>query len=122
MLRTHNCGQLKASDIGKEVILCGWVGSRRDHGKLIFIDVRDRYGLTQVVFIPKESADAYTGAQDLRSEFVIKVTGKVNPRPKGTINPKLVTGEVEILATKLEIINPSLTPPFEIAEDLDITE
>jgi len=122
MLRTHNCGQLKASDIGKEVILCGWVGSRRDHGKLIFIDVRDRYGLTQVVFIPKESADAYTAAQDLRSEFVIKVTGKVNPRPKGTINPKLVTGEVEILATKLEIINPSLTPPFEIAEDLDITE
>ena len=122
MLRTHNCGQLNASDIGKEVILCGWVGSRRDHGKLIFIDIRDRYGLTQVVFIPKESADAYVLAQDLRSEFVIKITGKVNSRPKGTINSKMPTGEVEVLATKLEILNPSLTPPFEITETLDITE
>ncbi|MDD5166517.1 MAG: aspartate--tRNA ligase [Candidatus Omnitrophica bacterium] len=122
MLRTHTCGELTINDVGKEVTLCGWVATRRDHGKLIFIDLRDRYGLTQVVFIPKESGEAYKTAQDLRNEFVIKVSGIVNPRPKGTINPKLKTGEVEILAKGFEILNPSLTPPFEIQEDLDITE
>ncbi|MFA5118336.1 MAG: aspartate--tRNA ligase [Candidatus Omnitrophota bacterium] len=122
MLRTHTCGQLNVSDVGKEVTVCGWVDSRRDHGKLIFIDLRDRYGLTQIVFIPKESGDAYTLAHDLRSEFVVKVKGKVNNRPKGTINPKLATGEVEIIALEMEILNSSLTPPFEVREDLDITE
>ena len=91
MLRTHTCGELNKNDAGKEVILCGWVATRRDHGKLIFIDIRDRYGLTQVVFIPKESGDAYALAQDLRSEFVIRIKGKVNERPKGTVNPKLPT-------------------------------
>ncbi len=104
MLRTHTCGQLKAADIGKQVTLCGWVANRRDHGKLIFIDIRDRYGLTQVVFIPKESGEAYKLAQGLRSEFVIKLIGQVNNRPSGTINPKLATGEVEILAKELEIL------------------
>ncbi len=122
MLRTHNCGQLTPDDTGKEVTLCGWVATRRDHGKLIFIDIRDRYGLTQVVFIPKESADAYAKAQELRNEFVVKVTGLVNKRPENTINPKLSTGQIEILAKNLEILNPSLTPPFEIEDDLDITE
>jgi len=121
MLRTHTCGQLNASDVGKVVILCGWVASRRDHGKLIFIDIRDRYGITQVVFIPQEP-DAYKNAQELRNEFVIKVKGKVNRRPEGTINPKLSTGEIEVMAQNLEILNPSLTPPFEIEEDLDLTE
>ncbi len=122
MLRTHTCGQLKTADIGKTVTLCGWIAKRRDHGKLIFIDVRDRYGLTQVVFIPKESGDAHKLAQELRSEFVIKLTGVVNQRPKGTINEKLATGEIEILAKELEILNPSNTPPFEIQDDLEITE
>ncbi|MFA6216086.1 MAG: aspartate--tRNA ligase [Candidatus Omnitrophota bacterium] len=122
MLRTHTCGQLNVSDVGKDVTVCGWVDSRRDHGKLIFIDLRDRYGLTQIVFIPKESGEAYTQAHDLRSEFVIKLKGKVNPRPKGTINPKLATGEVEIIACEMEILNMSLTPPFEVKEDLDISE
>jgi aspartyl-tRNA synthetase len=121
MLRTHNCGQLRIDDIGKEVTLCGWVATRRDHGKIIFIDIRDRYGLTQVVFIPKESA-AYTKAQSLRNEFVIRVTGGVNKRPDNTVNPKLPTGQIEIVAKDLEILNPSLTPPFEIEDDLDITE
>ena len=121
MLRTHTCGQLNASDVGKVVILCGWVASRRDHGKLIFIDIRDRYGITQVVFIPQEP-DAYKNSQELRNEFVIKVKGKVNRRPEGTINPKLSTGEIEVMAQNLEILNPSLTPPFEIEEDLDLTE
>ncbi len=122
MLRTHTCGQLTSLDIGKQVTLCGWVANRRDHGKLIFIDIRDRYGLTQVVFIPKESKDAYILAQELRSEFVIKLSGLVNKRPGGTINAKLATGEVEILAQELEILNPSNTPPFEIQDDIEITE
>ena len=122
MLRTHTCGELKGSDNTKQVTLCGWVARRRDHGKLIFIDIRDRSGFTQIVFIPKESGEAYKLAQDLRSEFVIKLTGIVNKRPTGTINEKLETGEIEVLAKELEILNPSLNPPFEIEEEAEITE
>ncbi len=122
MLRTHTCGQLTANDAGKEVTLCGWVATRRDHGKLIFIDLRDRYGLTQVTFIPKEAGDSYKGAQELRAEFVIRITGVVNKRPANNINPNLATGEIEILAKNVEILNPSLTPPFEIEDTLDVTE
>ena len=122
MLRTHSCGELTAGDLNKEVVLCGWVARRRDHGKLIFIDVRDRSGFTQIVFIPKESGEAYKAAQELRNEFVIRITGKVNKRPTGTINPKLKTGEVEVLVSGLEILNPSANPPFEIEEDLVVTE
>lgn len=122
MLRTQTCGELKKSDIAKTVTLCGWVANRRDHGKLIFIDIRDRYGLTQVVFIPKESGEAYKTAQNLRNEFVVKLTGLVNQRPQGTVNPKLATGEIEILAKELQILNPSNTPPFEILDETEITE
>ncbi|MCK9572076.1 MAG: aspartate--tRNA ligase [Candidatus Omnitrophica bacterium] len=122
MLRTHTCGELNAKDAGKEVILCGWVARRRDHGKLIFIDIRDRDGFTQVVFIPKEAPDAHKLAQELRSEFVIKLTGIVNARPQNSLNSKIATGEVEILAKKLEILNPSLTPPFEIEDNSELTE
>jgi len=122
MLRTHTCGQLNSSDSGKQVTLCGWVARRRDHGKLIFIDIRDRYGFTQVVFIPKESGEAYRLAQGLRSEFVIKLSGVVNKRPEGTINLKLATGEIEVLAKELQILNPSNTPPFDIDDASQITE
>jgi len=122
MLRTHTCGELNATDEAKQVTLCGWVARRRDHGKLIFIDIRDRSGFTQIVFIPKESGDAYKLAQELRSEFVIKLSGSVDKRPKGTINEKLATGEIEVLAKELEILNPSLNPPFEIEEETEITE
>ncbi|MFA4888983.1 MAG: aspartate--tRNA ligase [Candidatus Omnitrophota bacterium] len=122
MYRTHTCGELIAKDAGEEVTLCGWMSCRRDHGKLIFIDIRDRSGLTQVVFVPKEAPQAHKLAQDLRNEFVIKVTGKVNLRPANTVNPKLPTGEIEILAKDLEVINPSLTPPFEISDSEDISE
>lgn len=122
MLRTHNCGELTAQDAGKEVILCGWVAVRRDHGKLIFIDLRDRYGITQVVFIPKDSPEAHKKAQELRNEFVIRLKGIVNKRPGNTINAKLKTGEVEILAKELEVLNPSLTPPFEIEGETETTE
>ncbi|MEK6715627.1 MAG: aspartate--tRNA ligase [Candidatus Omnitrophota bacterium] len=122
MLRTHTCGELTVNDIGKEATLCGWVHTRRDHGKLIFIDIRDKYGLTQVVFLPKDTPEAYKIAQDLRSEFVIKVSGIVGRRPKGTENPKIPTGEVEIAAKSLEILSASQTPPFEINDELDPTE
>jgi aspartyl-tRNA synthetase len=122
MLRTHTCGQLNANDAGREVTLCGWVATRRDHGKLIFIDLRDRYGLTQVTFIPKEAGESYKLAQDIRPEFVLKVTGIVNQRPANTVNPKLTTGEIEVLVKNVEILNPSLTPPFEIEDTLSVTE
>ncbi len=122
MLRTHTCGELNSASSGQEVILCGWVARRRDHGKLIFIDIRDRSGFTQIVFIPRESGEAYKTAQDLRNEFVIRIKGTVNMRPKGTINEKLSTGEIEILVKELEILNPSLNPPFEIEEETEITE
>jgi aspartyl-tRNA synthetase len=122
MLYTHTCGQLNADDVNKEVTLCGWVASRRDHGKLIFIDLRDRHGITQIVFLPKDSAAIYAKAQELRDEFVVKVKGKVSLRPKGTINPKLPTGEVEVLGLDLEILNASLTPPFEIKDNIEIGE
>lgn len=122
MLRTHNCGQLNINDAGNAVTLCGWAATRRDHGKLIFIDLRDRYGLTQVTFIPKEAGESYKIAQELRSEFVVKISGIVNKRPANNINPNLATGEIEILAKSVEILNPSLTPPFEIGDNLDVTE
>ncbi|MDD4899144.1 MAG: aspartate--tRNA ligase [Candidatus Omnitrophica bacterium] len=122
MLRTHTCGELTANDANKEVILCGWVATRRDHGKLIFIDLRDRYGITQVTFIPKEAGESYKVAQELRAEFVVKITGIVNKRPANNVNANLSTGEIEILAKNVEILNPSLTPPFEITDTLNITE
>jgi aspartyl-tRNA synthetase len=122
MYRTHTCGELTTKDTDKQVSLCGWVASRRDHGKLIFIDLRDRAGLTQIVFTPGDAPQAYQLAQGLRSEFVISVSGKVNRRPANTINPKLATGEIEVLASALEVLSPSLTPPFEIADNLDIAE
>jgi len=122
MLRTATCGELTLKDKDREVILCGWVFRRRDHGKLIFIDLRDRYGVTQVVFIPRDCPEAYETAAQLRSEYVVRIKGIVNLRPKGTINPDLKTGEVEILAKGLEILNASLTPPFEIEDDAELTE
>jgi len=122
MYRTHTCGQLNSKDIGKEVRLCGWVATRRDHGKLIFIDIRDREGITQIVFLPKESGDAYQKAQELRSEFVVQAKGMVFRRPEGMINPKINTGEIEVLVQDLEILNPSLTPPFEIEERSEVSE
>ncbi|MFA5060489.1 MAG: aspartate--tRNA ligase [Candidatus Omnitrophota bacterium] len=122
MMRTHTCGELNKSNIDQTATLCGWVHRRRDHGKLIFIDIRDRYGLTQVVFIPSVSKDAHKIAQELGPEFVIKITGKVGPRPKGTDNPKLPTGEIEIAATELEILNRAQVPVFEIDDSIEVAE
>ncbi|MGD9014942.1 MAG: aspartate--tRNA ligase [Candidatus Omnitrophota bacterium] len=120
MLRTHTCGQLVAQDIGTQVTLCGWVGSRRDHGKIIFVDLRDRYGITQIVFAP-DNKQVYETAKQLGNEYVILVQGKANQRPKGTENPKLNTGEIEILAEKLTILNASCGLPFEIKEDINVS-
>jgi aspartyl-tRNA synthetase len=122
MLYTHTCAELTINDLGKEVTLCGWVAARRDHGKLIFIDIRDRTGITQVVFIPKVCPQVHREAQALRSEFVIMVKGKVNKRPAGTQNLRLSTGEIEIEATALQILNYSDTPPFEINDELQVSE
>lgn len=122
MLRTHTCGELTQDNLNQEAVLCGWVHSRRDHGKLIFIDIRDRYGITQVVFFPKPNKETYEKAKSLRSEDVIKVKGTVNIRPKGTENPKLKTGFVEVGGTFLEIINSALDLPFPVDDTIDVGE
>ncbi len=115
--RTHTCGELSKQDIGKNVVISGWVNSRRDHGGLIFIDLRDRYGLTQITFDPKISEGSWQVAEKVRSEFVIKIEGTVISRPSDMINSKLKTGEIEINVGKVEILSESLTPPFEINEE-----
>src|SRR3982751_154090 len=101
--RTHTCGDLSSTHAGQTVILNGWVDTRRDHGGLVFIDLRDRYGLTQVVFEPEAGAELIERAKDLRAEFVIGVRGQVAHRLEGKTNPKLKTGEIEVRATELEI-------------------
>jgi aspartyl-tRNA synthetase len=122
MKRTHACGQLRKEDINKEAVLLGWVYRRRDHGKLIFIDIRDREGWTQVVFNPKEYPQAHAQALKLRSEFVIAVRGVVNARPKGTINPKIPSGEVELYAKELQVLNVSQALPFEVDSQEPVSE
>lgn len=112
MLRTHTCGELTLAAKDSEVTLCGWVDSQRDHGGTLFIDLRDRYGKTQVVFGSEADDAAKTLARSLRSEDVVKVVGKVAPRPEGTLNPKLKTGEIEVRTLTLEVLNKSKTPPF----------
>ena len=112
MLRTHTCGQMRAANIGQEVTICGWVDTSRDHGGAIFIDLRDRYGKTQVVFDPEGGQALIDEARKLRSEDVIRVTGKVAHRPEGTVNPKLITGEIEVRARKLELLNKCTGAPF----------
>jgi aspartyl-tRNA synthetase len=122
LLKSHSCGELRKKDVGSEVTLAGWVDRRRDHGGLIFIDLRDREGITQVVFDPETSADCHKIASQMRSEYVIKVGGEVSRRPKGTENPKLPTGEIEVIARSAEILNPSKTPPFYINEEVEVEE
>lgn len=117
MKRSHSCGALRAGESGKEVQLAGWVSGRRDHGGVIFIDLRDREGITQVVFNPALQPKVAEKAHGLRSEFVVAVTGKVTLRPEGTKNPALGTGEIEVVATGLSILNPSETPPFPLDEE-----
>ena len=109
MLRTHTCGELCADNNGQEVTLCGWVDSTRDHGGAVFLDLRDRYGKTQIVFGPDSGEQNIAEAGELRSEDVIRVTGSVAPRPEGTVNNKLPTGEIEIRGASLETARASRT-------------
>ena len=122
MLRTHTCAEPSEKDLKKEVILCGWVDSRRDHGKIIFIDLRDRYGLTQIVFLPKPNVEVYNQAKKIRNEDVLRIKGTINQRPKGTENPKIATGLVEIEVKEIEILNPADDLPFTLEEDSDVGE
>src|SRR5512142_2876708 len=112
-MRTHYCGQLNASLCDQTVTLCGWAHRRRDHGGVIFIDLRDREGLAQVVCNP-DRVEAFGAAERVRSEYVLRVTGKVRRRPEGTVNPAMPTGEVEVLAHQVEVLNPSAPLPFQL--------
>jgi len=120
MLRTHKCDELNGKNIDEEVTLCWWVSNRRDHGWIIFIDLRDRYGLTQVVFDPEDDAQSHKTADGFRSEYVIKATGKVRSRPEGQANPNMKTGEIEIIVSNVEILSTSKTPPFELDDHGDL--
>ena len=115
-MRTLYCGELRAEHVDQTVTLCGWAHRRRDHGGVIFIDLRDREGLAQIVCNP-ERQEAFSAAERVRGEFVLRVTGKVRRRPAGTVNPELPTGEVEVVAHEVEILNASATPPFQIDDD-----
>ncbi len=117
LTRTHTCGELRASDAGKQVVLLGWVNRRRDHGNLIFLDLRDRYGITQVVMDNELSAAAHAKAEQARPEYVVAAIGKVRLRGKDVINPKMATGEIEVVAEELRILNDAKVPPFSPAEE-----
>jgi len=122
MKKTHSCGDLARKDVGATVTLMGWVNTRRDHGGLVFIDLRDRAGITQVVINPETSPEAHKTAHEIRSEFVLSVTGTVAPRPGNTVNTKLPTGEIEILVSELTVLNPSKPLPFMIEDETDVAE
>jgi aspartyl-tRNA synthetase len=122
LLKSHSCGELRKKAVGNKVTLAGWVDRRRDHGGLIFIDLRDREGITQVVFDPETSADCHKIATRMRSEYVVQVTGEVSLRPKGTENPRLPTGDIEVIAHSATILNKSKTPPFYINEEVEVEE
>jgi aspartyl-tRNA synthetase len=120
-MRTHYCGHLNATHIDQEVELCGWVHRRRDHGGVIFIDLRDREGLVQVVYDP-DLPDVFSVAEQVRNEFVLRVKGRVRHRPEGTVNPDLPTGEIEVLGKELEVLNRAETPPFQLEEHEKVSE
>lgn len=122
MKRTHNCSELTAKDVSKEVILMGWVQRRRDHGGVIFVDLRDREGITQAVFNPEFNEEIHKKAHAIRNEFVLAVRGTVVPRPEGMVNPNLKTGEIDVMASELRILNISQTPPFVLEDDTQVSE
>ncbi len=121
-LRSHTCGSITAETVGEEVRLAGWVGKRRDHGGLIFLDLRDRSGIVQCVFDPDASGAAFVTAETVRPEWVVLLDGHVRPRPDGTVNPNMPTGEVEVVITSAKVLNRAETPPFEIEAGIDTDE
>ena len=122
MLRSADCGSLRSENAGDQVTLAGWVGRRRDHGGIIFIDLRDRSGSVQVVFNPETAADATRIAEEVRGEWVVQVKGTVNRRPAGSENPAIATGDIEVMTSEITVLNRSLTPPFYIEEDAEADE
>ena len=122
MLKNHSCGELRKENIGQSITLAGWVHRRRDHGGLVFIDLRDVEGITQIVFNPEIAPKAHEVANELRNEYVLKITGEVTQRPPGTENKNLNTGEIEIIVNDAQILNTSKTPPFYINEDVEVEE
>jgi aspartyl-tRNA synthetase len=122
MLKTHTCGELRVQHVGQTVRLAGWVNRRRDYGRLLFIDLRDRWGITQVVVDASQSPEAHAMAEEVRSEYVLQIEGIVRARAPETINPKMATGEIEVQAQAVKILNPSKTPPIEIAGEQEANE
>ena len=122
MMRTHGCGELQESDIGQTVTLCGWLHRRRDHGSVSFLDLRDRSGLAQIVFHTKANAELHREAKTFGPEYVLCISGMVRARPKGTENPKLPSGMVEVAASAVTVLNPATPPPFEIDDQADVSE
>src|SRR5438132_12543814 len=122
MLRTKTLGELRAADAGSTVTLAGWVHTRRDHGNVPFIDLRDRHGITQIVAHATEQAAGHAALKDVRNEWVIQVTGEVRPRKEGTKNPKLATGDIEVVASTVKILNEAKTPPFYVNEETPVDE
>ena len=122
MRRTNHCNALGLDDVGAEVVLMGWVQRRRDHGGVIFVDLRDREGVTQVVFNPEVSPSVHEKAHALRNEYVIAVRGSVMPRPEGMTNESLKTGKIEVMVTEIRILNESKTPPFMIEDHVEVSE
>ncbi|MBI2340632.1 MAG: aspartate--tRNA ligase [Deltaproteobacteria bacterium] len=120
--RTHHCNQLAKTDVGKKVVLMGWVDTRRDHGGLIFVDLRDREGLTQIVFNPQVDAKTHELGGELRTEYCLAISGEVRARPDGMANPKLKTGEIEVVVEEFEILNRSKTPPFVLEDEINVNE
>jgi aspartyl-tRNA synthetase len=120
-LRTHRCGELTIAQAGKKVVLNGWVQRRRDHGTVMFIDLRDRTGITQVVFNAERNAAVHEAAHALRGECVVAVMGTVAVRPEESKNPNLPTGDIEVLVDEVEVLNEAKTPPFVIEDDADVT-
>ena len=115
-MRSEYCGLVTEELLGQTVSLCGWVSRRRDHGGVIFIDLRDREGLVQVVCDP-DRAEMFKAAEDVRNEFCLKIVGKVRARPDGTVNANITSGKIEVLCLEIEVLNPSITPPFQLDDD-----
>lgn len=122
MKRTHRTTELDLQNVGEKVILNGWINGRRDHGGLIFIDLRDRFGLIQIVFSPEVDQEAFHLAEQVRNEYVIAVKGKVCRRPQETENPSLKTGKIEVYVEKMEVLSAARTPPFYIENDIEVDE
>ncbi len=122
MYKTHTCGELRSGHIGQTVTLAGWVHRRRDHGGVIFIDLRDRFGLTQVVINPDLPEETLELASNVRAEWVLQITGKVQRRPEGMQNPKMATGEIEVIASEVVVLNPAKPLPFMISSDEEVDE